>query len=153
VSHPIVPKASFPKALKKSCAIGPTYGKLYNWYAVNDSRGLAPTGWHIPSDAEWSTLSTCLGGDLVASGALKEVGTTHWLSPNTGASNSSGFTALPGGLRIILGNFNNTVGTDGYWWSSSENSSNYAQLDNYYRGMFRDTLQKKYGASVRCVKD
>src|ERR1035437_4904310 len=74
-----------------------TYGKLYNWYAVNDPRGLAPTGWHVPSDAEWTTLSTCLGGNAVAGGAMKETGTTHWTSPNTGATNSSGFTGLPGG--------------------------------------------------------
>src|SRR5450759_3473794 len=77
-----------------------TYGKLYNRYAVNDPRGLPPTGWHVPSDAEWNTLITCLGGDpFVAGGAMKETGTTHWQSPNTDATNSSGFTGLPGGLR------------------------------------------------------
>src|ERR1035437_8570614 len=80
-------------------AMGVIYGKLYNWYVVNDPRGLAPTGWHVPSDAEWTTLSTCLGGYAVAGGAMKETGTTHWTSPNTGATNSSGFTGLPGGGR------------------------------------------------------
>ncbi len=76
---------------------GVTYGKLYNWYAVNDPRGLAPVGWHIPSDAEWSTLSAYLGGDSIAGGKLKESGTSHWNIPNTGATNVSGFSALPGG--------------------------------------------------------
>src|SRR5665647_2153473 len=90
-------------------AVGVIYGKLYNWYAVNDPRGLAPTGWHVPSDAEWTTLSTCLGGDAVAGGAKKETGTTHWTSPNTGATNSSGFTALPGGLRDRTGPFYNVA--------------------------------------------
>ena len=66
-----------------------TYGRLYNWYAVNDPRGLAPMGWHVPTDAEWTTLSTSLGGDAAAGGAMKETGTTHWTTPNTGATNCS----------------------------------------------------------------
>src|ERR1035437_1728963 len=99
--------------------MGVIYGKLYNWYAVNDPRGLAPTGWHVPSDAEWWTLSTCLGGAAVAGGAMKETGTTHWTSPNTGATNSSGFTGLPEGLRTDGGPFYD-VGSYGGWWSSTE---------------------------------
>src|SRR6266487_1634854 len=72
-----------------------TYGKLYNWFAVNDPRGLAPAGWHVPTDAEFTTLvETCLGGWQVAGGKMKEIGTTHWASPNEGATNSSGFTGL-----------------------------------------------------------
>src|SRR5450759_1177427 len=111
-----------------------TYGKLYNWYAVNDPRGLAPTGWHVPSDAEWTTLSTCLGGNAVAGGAMKETGTTHWTSPNTGATNSSGFTGLPGGYRNNDGSFNN-VGNFGYWWSSTELNTTDAWYRNlYYNG-------------------
>ena len=82
-----------------SATYAATYGKLYNWYAVNDPRGLAPAGWHIPSDAEWATIETCLGGASVAGGEMKETGTIHWQSPNTGATNSSGFTGLPGGYR------------------------------------------------------
>lgn len=80
-----------------------TYGKLYNWYAVNDPRGLAPAGWHMPSDLEWSTLATCLGGDGVAGGKMKGTGTAFWQEPNAGAINSSGFTELPGGYRKGVG--------------------------------------------------
>jgi uncharacterized protein (TIGR02145 family) len=76
---------------------GKSFGKLYNWYAVNDPRGLAPKGWHIPSDADYTKLTSYLGGEEVAGGKLKA--TTLWESPNTGASNESGFTAFPGGIR------------------------------------------------------
>jgi len=77
-----------------------TYGYLYNYYVISDPRGICPAGWHVPSLAEWETLSQACGGDAVAGGALKEAGTTHWDAPNTGATNSSGFTALPGGVRL-----------------------------------------------------
>jgi len=76
-----------------------TYGRLNNWYAVADSRNISPAGWHVASDAEWQTLSIFLGGDAIAGGKMKETGTTHWYSPNTGATNESGFSALPGGYR------------------------------------------------------
>ena len=82
---------------------GEIYGKLYNFYAVVDPRGLAPRGWHVPSDAEWTTLGNCLGGDTVAGSALKETGTAHWLGSNADATNSSGFTGLPGGSRDLDG--------------------------------------------------
>ena len=95
-------------------ANGAIYGKLYNWYAVNDPRGLAPTGWHVPSDAEWTTLETTLGGDPVAGGKMKVAGTTRWTTPNTGATNESGFAGLPGGTRNNNGTFSN-VGSNGYW--------------------------------------
>ncbi len=75
------------------------YGKLYNWYVVNDPRGLAPEGWHVPTDFEWTTLTDCLGGVSVAGGPMKETGTSHWILPNEGATNESGFTGLPGGVR------------------------------------------------------
>ncbi|MBK8503768.1 MAG: fibrobacter succinogenes major paralogous domain-containing protein [Saprospiraceae bacterium] len=73
------------------------YGKLYNWYAVNDGRGLCPTGWHEPTDAEWTTLTDFLGGLSLAGGPMKAAGTAHWKTPNTGATNASGFSGLPGG--------------------------------------------------------
>ncbi|MFM8512620.1 MAG: fibrobacter succinogenes major paralogous domain-containing protein, partial [Bacteroidota bacterium] len=98
------------------------YGKLYNWYAVNDSRGLCPTGWHVPWDVEWTTLTTFLGGQSVAGGAMKSTATQPtpggWNAPNTGATNSSGFTFLPGGDRNSGGEFG-YLGSDGGLWSSS----------------------------------
>lgn len=94
-----------------------TYGKLYNWYAVNDSRGLAPAGWHVPSDAEWTTIEICLGGWSVAGGKMKVTGTTTWISPNTGATNTSGWAGMPGGYRNLGGTSVN-VGNFGNWWSS-----------------------------------
>jgi len=131
-----------------------TYGRLYTGYAINDNRAICPTGWHVPSDAEWSTLSTYLGGESVAGGKLKEGGTTIWNYPNYGASNSSGFSALPGGVRRDNGGFDSIKGYGG-WWSSSE-----AEAD-YVRGMWYDSqiisrdpaAYKKEGLSVRCVKD
>ncbi len=131
------------------------YGKLYNSYALTDPRGLAPAGWHIPTAAEFTTLSTCLGGDAAAGGALKEAGTAHWLSPNTGATNSSGFTALPAGERDVDGS-DYVVGMQGAWWSSTSNlSGNFGgRFLSYNNGIFGVTTIYPYqGASVRFVKD
>ena len=132
-----------------------TYGKLYNWYAVNDPRGLAPEGWHIPSDFEWSTLGNCLGGNAVAGGPMKEIGTSHWNGPNTGATNLSNFTALPGGYRGVNGGFYD-VNSYGFLWSSTEGSSNDAWNWSLYYSvddLFRDGYGKRFGFSVRCLKD
>ena len=136
-------------------ANGAIYGKLYNWYAVNDPRGLAPTGWHVPSDAEWTTLETTLGGAAVAGGKMKTTGTTSWTTPNTGATNESGFAGLPGGYRNYNGSFF-SVGSSGYWWSSSENGT----VDAWYRylgynvgGITRSNDYKLSGCSVRCLRD
>jgi uncharacterized protein (TIGR02145 family) len=130
------------------------YGKLYNWYAVNDPRGLAPTGWHIPTNGEWSTLTTYLGGD-VAGGKMKESGTLNWSRPNKGASNKSRFTALPGGYRNSDGPFYN-VGSNGDWWSSSETDTfngwyNFMDYLNGNVGSYFGTKQN--GLSVRCLRD
>jgi uncharacterized protein (TIGR02145 family) len=137
-----------------SATYASTYGKLYNWYAINDVRGLAPAGYHIPTDTEWTTLTTCLGGTTVAGGGMKETGTTFWQTPNTGATNSSGFKALPGGFRNINGLFY-YFGTFGYWWSSSEVVPNayYRNLQNVSRAILRNSYNKQGGFSVRCVKD
>ena len=98
-----------------------TYGRLYNWYAVNDYRNIAPVGWHVPIDAEWQTLVDYLGGWEVAGGKMKEAGTANWVSPNTGATNESGFSALPGGRRHVIGSgYYENMGYSGYFWSSTE---------------------------------
>ena len=140
---------------------GSIYGKLYNWYAVNDSRGLAPTGYHIPTDAEWTTLTTYLGGTSVAGGKMKESGISHWQTQNIGATNSSGFTGLPGGYRFSNGDFYG-IGTNGYWWGSSEGSPGLpvSPFIAWYRSLYyddgvvvRNYYYKTYGFSVRCLRD
>jgi uncharacterized protein (TIGR02145 family) len=145
---------------------GAVYGNLYNWYTVDDSRGVCPEGWHVPSDAEWTILTDYLGGQSDAGGKLKEEGTEHWDSPNTGATNESGFTGLPAGLRygdsdnISSGTFGNgtygRMGNNGYFWSSSVNSSIDAwarELGNNPPQVYRGTNNKPYGFSIRCLGD
>jgi uncharacterized protein (TIGR02145 family) len=138
-----------------------TYGLLYNWYAVSDPRGLAPVGWHIPTKEEWITLSEYLGGDNLAGGQLKA--TTLWASPNTGASNSSGFRALPGGGRSnhqrpghAVGEFGGLL-LVGQWWTSTDfdEINSEAVLLYYNDNIFRisSTGDKGGGLSIRCVKD
>ncbi|OQC44748.1 MAG: hypothetical protein BWX59_01711 [Bacteroidetes bacterium ADurb.Bin028] len=143
-----------------------TYGVLYNWTAAMNGaessdanpsgvQGICPDGWHLPSDAEWTQLTDYLGGEDVAGGKLKEAGYDHWQSPNAGANNESGFTALPGGGRGSNGSFG-SIRNGGYWWSSTE-------LDTY--GAWRRRLSysdgdvswygdiKSVGFSVRCLRD
>ena len=141
---------------ENNSANGTIYGKLYNWYAVNDPRGLAPTGYHVPSNDEWTSLETCLGGASVAGGAMKEAGLMHWLTTNTGATNSSGFSGLPGGDRSGNGNFENNIGSSGFWWSSTEGSTSsawnrYLVYDSRLVDRFND--DKPIGFSVRCLRD
>ena len=139
-------------------ANGAIYGKLYNWYAVNDPRGLAPQGWHVASDEEWTTLTNCLGGESIAGGKLKEAGTSHWIIPNIGATNSSGFTAIPGGGRSSTGNFS-WIGEDGFWMTSTPDLSTFIvlvwarALGTNAGSIYRGTYGKANGFSVRCVKD
>ena len=143
-----------------------TYGVLYNWPAAMSGaasssadpsgvQGICPTGWHLPSDVEWTTLTTYLGGESVAGGKMKEAGESHWTSPNTGATNESGFTALPGGYRNYNGPFNSIV-NDGHWWSSTQNYSNYAwprSLLYNYSLVSSYSYTKESGFSVRCLRD
>lgn len=131
------------------------YGILYNWYAISDIRNLAPSGWHVASDVEWTILVNYLGGESIAGGKLKENGTTHWVDPNIGATNESGFTALPAGYRGENGGFYRYT-TYGCWWSSNEYDSSKA----WKQWIFNDDVvfvknykPKHYGFSVRCVKD
>jgi len=131
------------------------YGKLYNWYAVNDPRGLAPVGWHVPTVAEFATLITALGGGSVAGGKMKVTGTTTWLSPNTGATNTSGWAGLPGGYRYSGGPFDD-VGSNGYWWSSTSKDTNdawYRSLGYNHSDSWQNSSSKTSGFSVRCVRD
>jgi uncharacterized protein (TIGR02145 family) len=133
---------------------GGIYGAMYNWYTVNTGK-LCPGGWHVPTDAEWTILTDFPGGEEIAGGKLKEAGTEHWGSPNTEATNESGFTALPGGYLNNGGNFY-SIGFRGDWWTST-------MKDNVY--VWRRTLQlnsgnisrydnnKNFGLSVRCIKD
>ena len=140
------------------------YGGLYQWnemmlYSTTPGiQGICPTGWHLPTNAEWITLADYLGGEEVAGGAMKETGTTHWASPNIGATNSSGFTALPGGDRDFIweiGYFGN-LSSLGYWWSSSQSDADgawrwYMYHINVY--FIADYEPNSYGYSVRCLKD
>ena len=132
-----------------------TYGRLYTWYAITDNRNVCPTGWHLPNDAEWTALTTSLGED-VAGGKLKETGLDHWDSPNTGATNETGFTALPGGIKDLDGTFYGLGDEIGYWWSSSESAASFAWGRSIYYNLSlidRYEYNESYGFSVRCVKD
>ena len=133
-----------------------TYGALYNWLAVNTGK-LCPTGWHVPTNAEWATLINYLGGEVVAGGKMKETGTTHWKSPNLGATNSSGFSALPGGRRFYDGNFS-YLGEDGLWWSSTDNhfiNAGFLYIKSSENGLLYNTIWEdvRMCFSVRCLKD
>jgi uncharacterized protein (TIGR02145 family) len=132
-----------------------TYGLLYNRYAVFDSRNIAPTGWHVASDEEWTILSDYLGGDSIAGGKLKETGTTHWISPNTGATNETGFTGLPGGFRHKSGDFDD-IGRSGSWWTLGLDNEGHC----WERWLYNDSPEvdrslddEALGFSVRCIKD
>ncbi len=141
-------------------AKGAIYGKLYNWYAVNDPRGLAPNGWHIPTNAEWIILENCLGSSSVAGGKMKSTGTKEggdglWRRPNEGATNESGFSALPGGSRDYYGSFS-SIEYLCSWWSATESTETYAffeTLHYFYNFVGRGGSEKEYGFSVRCVTD
>lgn len=131
-----------------------TYGALYNWYTVTTDK-LCPSGYRVPTDAEWTTLTTYLGGENSAGGKLKETGTTHWLSPNAGVDNLAGFTALPGGGRNFDGQFL-SLGNYGYWWSSTTDLTDNAWnrgMSNSSAVVTRNYTSKKGGFSVRCVKN
>ena len=136
------------------------YGKLYNWYAVNTGK-LCPRGWHIPTEAEWTQLIDALGGEADAGGKMKtignkEAGTGQWNEPNTGATNESGFTGLPGGYRYYSGGTFSSIGNYGHWWSSTEYDEGIAwDVRLQYGGsdISMDGFHKKTGLSCRCIRD
>ncbi|NCA76499.1 MAG: hypothetical protein EOM90_09195 [Alphaproteobacteria bacterium] len=130
-----------------------TFGRLYNWLAVNDSRNLAPLGWHIPTDEEWTTLTNFLGGDSVAGGKMKEKEQPHWVNPDPNATNESGFTALPAGMRD---NSSGAFSVNCTFWSSTEVDNCSAWCRFLYVGQdgcIRYNPGKTYGFSIRCIKD
>jgi uncharacterized protein (TIGR02145 family) len=136
---------------------------MYNWFAAADSHNIAPAGWHVPSDAEWRTLEEYLGGDVAAGGKMKVIGTIEggdglWYGPNKGATNESGFSALPGGWRASFVGTYKGVGYLGYWWSATEDGNDTAWLRLLYSGSSflsgrSESSSKLYGFSVRCVRD
>jgi uncharacterized protein (TIGR02145 family) len=134
------------------------FGALYNCYTIETEK-LCPDGWHVPTDEDWIELETALGGAGIAGGAMKESGTAHWKTPNTLASNESGFTALPGGYRSYNGTFN-LMRIESYWWSTSEknwygltNTVIYRNLKYDDQILIRLVAEKANGFSVRCVKN
>jgi uncharacterized protein (TIGR02145 family) len=134
-----------------------TFGRLYNWHAVTDERGLCPSGWHVPSDLDWTYLEQSLGGSNIAGGRLKSTN-MGWIVPNTGATNSSGFGALPGGYKNCS-DCNSSLGKYGFYWSTTERldfnrySAWYRRLDNISKLSNRIYIDKTYAFSVRCLKD
>ena len=134
-----------------------TYGRLYNWYAAADNRNIAPIGWHVATDAEWIALVYYLGGEEVAGGKMKTTGTTLWNDPNAGATNESGFSAIPGGIRYYDSGGFGFMGHTAFFWSSTESNSDNAWLLRlrHYNGnvVLTDGHKKQAGFSVRCIKD
>jgi len=131
-----------------------SYGALYNWYSVHSGK-LCPEGWYVSRDSEWEILTNYLGGKEKAGGKLKDIDTTHWYYPNTGATNETGFTALPGGGRCTDGIFGN-LGLNSIFWTSTEFDDNYAlfrNISHYYQEVYGYGSNKKNGFSVRCLKD
>lgn len=136
-------------------ANGKIYGRLYNWYAVSDGRNIAPKGWHVPTAADLQTLIDYYGGNDAAGGGMKEKGTEHWNSPNTGATNEDGFTALPGGYRDEAGGFF-TMGNYATFWTATDCGRLCACGRHLSRGdtkVYINNVTKNYGFSVRCVTD
>jgi uncharacterized protein (TIGR02145 family) len=147
------------------------YGKLYNWYAVVDARNVCPSGWHVPSETEWQTMELATGMPVGAvdvlswrgvaqniGGKLKTTGNQFWLAPNTGATNASGFAAVPGGVRESISGGFSQPGTHAYYWSSTEGYAGpsfawFRQFEFDGSGVYREDTNKKTGHSVRCVKD
>jgi uncharacterized protein (TIGR02145 family) len=142
------------------------YGYLYNWYAAKgiytagtitsiDTLNICPKGWHVPTDADWTTLTDELGGESVAGGKMKSVGTFYWSSQSAGTDNSSGFSALPGGYRIKDGSFNNLRNSAVFWRATEDNANNAwsSRLEHNSNNVSKNSYEKQLGASIRCLKD
>ena len=130
------------------------YGALYNWYATSNISNICPVGWHVPFNSEWITLIDYLGGSTFAGARLKESGIFHWSDPNY-ATNSSGFTALPGGYREDTGTFEYTNAFS-YWWTSTsadDDFSGYTYIPHNSETIYIGQSPRKSGYSIRCIKD
>ncbi len=139
-----------------SSAYDSVYGALYNWYVINNTNPICPAGWHVSTNDEWQATEAYLGGWDIAGGKMKEAGTLHWKSPNTGATNSSGFTGLPGGIRDPINMDFRYISENGMWWTASAyNASMVWTTYMWYlnAGVDHNPAPKKYGLSIRCVKD
>lgn len=134
-----------------------TYGAIYNWYAASQPN-ICPEGWHVASDEEWTVLTTFLGGTAEAGSKLKEAGTVHWKEPNSGATNETGFTALPGGWRYRNDGEFKELNEAGLWWTSTGHESYntsawYRQMKFNGRNVYRGNFLKGHGYCIRCMKD
>ena len=134
------------------------YGRLYNWYAVRDPRNICPNGWHIPTESEWATLIDSLGGQLIAGGKMKMTGTIYWESPNLGATDKIGFSAVPGGIRYANGGLFQYIGKECNYWTSPldptlTTGALICRLHNERTTAFITGLYIGHAASVRCIKD
>ena len=137
--------------------IAETYGRLYNWWVINDERKIAPEGWHVATDENWQSLVEYLGGLEVAGGKLKEVGLAHWNAPNADATNEVGFTALPGGY-VSPGNDFENIGYYGYYWTSTNFAGQFDRawiwiINNNFPSVMKINFRIDMAASIRCVKD
>lgn len=139
-----------------SAAYDTVYGTLYNYFAVKDTNHICPAGWHVSTNEDWETTEAALGGMYVAGGKMKEAGTQHWLSPNEGATNSSGFTGLPGGCRDYATDAYRYILENGCWWTSTPYTSSTAwttYMWYMFAGVDHNPINNKYALSIRCVKD
>lgn len=131
------------------------YGKLYNWYAVNDPRSLAPVGWRIPNSKDWKEVIDFLGGEAIAGGKMKIKAAEIWKEVIEASTNSSGFSGYPNGYRDEYGNFN-LFGNNGFWWSASDYAENEMafclKVSANFTGAYYGTIKKRYGLGIRCLK-
>jgi uncharacterized protein (TIGR02145 family) len=137
-----------------SVAWDPVYGALYNGYAANDARNICPAGWHVSTDMEWQTAEAYLGEEL-AGGKMKEESTLHWVSPNAGATNSSRFTGLPGGMRYLTNSYK-SMGENGLWWTSTPYDESWTWTIYLWTMSImvdHNPAPKHLGLSIRCIKD
>jgi uncharacterized protein (TIGR02145 family) len=137
-------------------SFGDIFGRLYNSYAIVDSRNISPQGWHIPTENEWLTLFSYLGGDTIAGGKMKERGSQYWSEPNTGATNESNFTALPGGYRSCFDGSFYRSGSVGFWWSTTKwLNTEYLvfSLESNSKRIYKLAWEVNDGLSIRCIKD